>query len=296
MGERKPTKIKKAVIAAAGMGTRFLPQTKAMPKEMLPVIDKPVIQYVVEGLVASGVEQIIIVTGSTKRAIENHFDRNVELEEALEAKGKHEAAKKIRRVGDMANFIYIRQKGTPAGNLRPVLNAAPLLGDEPFYYFFADDFFMDETPTPAQLLEVYNKTDTSVVALEKGAKENVSLYGIADPIEEISDGVYSLKSVVEKPDPEEAPSLLAVGSGYLLTPEIIPIAEKLAPSERGEIEITDAIALLAKTQGLSGRIITGSYHDTGNPLAYLKTQIDIALEHPEYGDEIQKYINKKIKS
>lgn len=298
MSSRKPKfTVKKAVIAAAGMGTRFLPQTKAMPKEMLPVIDKPVIQYVVEGLVASGVDQIIIVTGSTKRAIEDHFDRNVEMEQALEAKGKCNEAEKIRSIGEMANFIYVRQKGEPSGNVRPLLNAAPLLGDEPFYYFFADDFFSNGDPTPQQLLEVYNRTNTSVVALDKVAKEKVSLYGIADIAAEITPGsVYTLNSIIEKPDVSQAPSQLAVGSGYLLTPEILPIVEKLKPSKRGEIEITDAISMLAKSQGLAGKVINGMYHDTGNPLAYLQTQVNVALQHPEYGEDFKNFLVKKLKS
>lgn len=293
---QKTAKIKKAVIAAAGMGTRFLPQTKAMPKEMLPIVDKPVIQYVVEGLVASGVEQIIIVTGSTKRAIEDHFDRNVEMEETLKAKGKNLEAEKIKKIAEMANFVYIRQKGQPSGNVRPLLNAAPLLGDEPFFYFFADDFFTHNIPAATQLLEVYEKTNTSVVALEKVAKEQVSLYGIADVSEELDKGrVYKLNRIIEKPLQEEAPSQLAVGSGYLLTPEIIPIVEQLSPSKRGEIEITDAISTLAKHQGLTGKIIEGKYHDTGNPLAYLQTQVDIALEHKEYGYAFEAYLRKKLK-
>lgn len=293
--QQSDTKIKKAVIAAAGMGTRFLPQTKAMPKEMLPIIDKPVIQYVVEGLVESGVEQIIIVTGSTKRAIEDHFDRNVEMEQTLKAKGKTHEAHKIRIIGEMANFVYIRQKGMPSGNARPLLNAAPLLGNEPFFYFFADDFFSGDIPTAQQLLQVHRKTKTSVVALQKVAKRHVHLYGIAEIDKEMEhESIYSLKRIVEKPKLNEAPSQLAVGSGYLLTPEIIPLIEKLQPSARGEIEITDAISEIAKKQGLAGKVIDAMYHDTGNPLAYLQTQIDVALQHPEYGNDILDFIRNKL--
>ena len=175
---KKPTK---AIIAAAGLGTRFLPQTKAMPKEMLPIIDKPVIQIIVEQLVASGVQDIIIVTGSTKRAIEDHFDRSDELENELRSRGKDELAEQIKSIAEMANFIYVRQKGSPKGNARPLLNAAHLLGkDEPFYMFFADDFFRSEIPHAKQLCEVYEKTGQSVISLIKVAKEDSNKYGMAD--------------------------------------------------------------------------------------------------------------------
>lgn len=287
--------IKKAVIAAAGMGTRFLPQTKAMPKEMLPIVDKPVIQYVVEGLVAAGVEQIIIVTGSTKRPIEDHFDRNVELEQSLLDKGKTAEAEQIKAIGNMANFIYVRQKGLPSGNARPLLNVAPLLEGEPFYYFFADDFFSGEVPAASQLLQVYRECQTSVVALQKVDKSKVNLYGIADVREEIKkDSVYNIKRIIEKPERDEAPSDLAVGSGYLFTPEVLPILKQLKPSKRGELEVTDAISDLATNQGLMGKVIEGQYHDTGNPLSYLQTQIDVALEHPELGGELGEYLKHKI--
>lgn len=287
-------KVRKAVIAAAGMGTRFLPQTKAMPKEMLPIIDKPVIQLVVEGLVAAGVEDIIIVTGPTKRAIEDHFDRSLELEDALEAKGKGEIAEQIKSIGNMANFIYIRQKGTPAGNARPLLNASHLIGDEPFFFFFADDFFSGDVSTAQQLLTAYEKTGKPVVALREVAEEEVHQYGIAEIKAELGEGLVSLKSIIEKPTIEQAPSNLAIGSGYLLTPDVLPILEQEKVSARGEMEITDAVSELMKTKEFHGLSIKGDYHDTGNPEAYLHTLISLALKDERYGDSLREFLQKTI--
>ena len=219
-------KVRKAVIAAAGMGTRFLPQTKAMPKEMLPIIDKPVIQLVVEGLVEAGVEDIIIVTGPTKRAIEDHFDRSLELEEELEKKGKTAIKQRLVTIAEMANFIYIRQKGEPRGNARPILNASHMIGDEPFFFFFADDFFSGEVSTARQMLDAYQKTGTSVVALREVPETEVSSYGVAIVRNTLEDSIVQVGGIAEKPKLEEAPSNLAVGSGYLLTPGILPILEQ----------------------------------------------------------------------
>jgi len=282
-------KVRKAVIAAAGMGTRFLPQTKAMPKEMLPIIDKPVIQIVVEGLIKAGVEDIIIVTGPTKRAIEDHFDRSLELEDQLIQKGKKELADNLVSIAEMANFIYVRQKGEPRGNARPILNASHLIGDEPFFFCFADDFFTGDLSTAEQLLAAFNESNKSAVALRKVEKSETKNYGIADVIS--SKGrISELRNIIEKPSSSEAPSDLAVGSGYLLKPSIIPILETLKPSKRGEIEISDALSILAENEGLIGVEIDGDYHDTGNPEIYLKTQIKLALKDPRYSKELRAYI------
>ncbi len=288
-------KVKKAIIAAAGMGTRFLPQTKAMPKEMLPIIDKPVIQLVVEGLVEAGVEDIIIVTGPTKRAIEDHFDRSLELENELIEKGKVKEAHKIKSIAEMANFVYIRQKGTPKGNARPILNAAHMLAYEPFFFFFADDFFIGENSTAKQLLDVYNKTGSSVVALRKVPKEDISSYGIASVIENVSDRVSKIDAIVEKPEVSKAPSDLAVGSGFILTPNILPILrqEKVGPD--GEIRINDAVTELSKSKSVYGLEVDGEYHDTGNPEAYLKTLLNVTLKHKKYGPKVKSYIKEIIK-
>ncbi len=287
-------KVRKAVIAAAGMGTRFLPQTKAMPKEMLPIIDKPVIQLVVEGLVEAGVEDIIIVTGPTKRAIEDHFDRSLELEEELEKKGKSEIKSQLVSIAEMANFIYIRQKGEPKGNGRPILNAAHMIGDEPFFFFFADDFFSGHKSTASQMLEAYERTGKSVVALREVPESEVSSYGVAIVHGEVEDGVVDVGGIYEKPKLEDAPSNLAVGTGYLLTPGVLPILEQIKVGTGGEIQIADAVEGLAKTEGFSGRVIEGDYHDTGNPMAYLRTLVTFALKDDEYGPELRDFLQHKL--
>jgi UTP--glucose-1-phosphate uridylyltransferase len=287
-------KVRKAVIAAAGMGTRFLPQTKAMPKEMLPIGDKPVIQLVVEGLVEAGVEDIIIVTGPTKRAIEDHFDRSLELEEALKEKGKPELASKLVSIAEMANFIYIRQKGEPRGNARPILNASHLIGDEPFFFFFADDFFSGEKSTATQMLEAYNETGKTIVAVREVAEDEVSSYGIVDFSERVSEQIVKVKRLVEKPKKEDAPSNLASGSGYLLTPDIIPILEKEKVGPDGEIRITDAVEELALSEDVFALKIDGEYHDTGNPEVYLETLINVSLKNPKIGPKLRDYLDKII--
>ncbi len=289
-------KVRKAVIAAAGLGTRFLPQTKAMPKEMLPIIDKPVIQLVVEGLVAAGVEDIIIVTGPTKRAIEDHFDRSLDLESELLEKGKHEQADCLRDIAKMANFVYIRQKGHPKGNARPILNAAHLIGDEPFFYFFADDFFVGERSTAQQLLEAYEKYDGPVLALREVPEAEVSTYGIADVTEEIDERTSKLKGIVEKPAPEDAPSNLASGAGYLLTPDIIPLLEREQVAPDGEIRVPDAFVDLSKQRDIFGLKVDGQYYDTGNPDAYLRTVIDIALRDPERAASLREFLQNRLES
>jgi len=289
-----PTKVRKAVIAAAGMGTRFLPQTKAMPKEMLPIIDKPVIQLVVEGLVEAGVEDIIIVTGPTKRAIEDHFDRSLELEEELKLKGKTEIANKLVKIAEMANFIYIRQKGEPKGNARPILNASHLIGDEPFFFFFADDFFTGEISTASQMLAAYNRTGKTIVALREVAKHEISSYGIAVTEGSFDNGIIKVVGIAEKPTIEEAPSNLASASGYLLTPEIIPILEKEIVGPDGEIRIPDAIEVLSEQNDVYGLKIEGEYHDTGNPEAYLKTLIEVTLKDPKHGTMLKEFLRHKL--
>ena len=218
---KKPTK---AIICAAGLGTRFLPQTKAMPKEMLPIIDRPVIQLIVEEAVSAGVTEIIIVTGSTKRAIEDHFDRSDELEAELREKGKHDKADEIKKIAELANFVYVRQKGTPKGNARPILNAQHLIDDdEPFFVFFADDFFRSEVPRAKQLLEAYEKTGKSVISLIEIDKKDADKYGMAAIDTKIDQHTFQLTQLVEKPGEKNAPSNLASVGGYLLTADILPI-------------------------------------------------------------------------
>jgi UTP--glucose-1-phosphate uridylyltransferase len=290
---KKPTK---AIIAAAGLGTRFLPQTKAMPKEMLPIIDRPVIQIIVEQLVASGVSDIIIVTGSTKRAIEDHFDRSDELENELIARGKPALAEQIKTIAEMANFIYVRQKGSPKGNARPLLNAEHLLApDEPFYMFFADDFFRSEVPHAQQLYEVYEKTGCSVISLVKVKPADTKRYGIAEIGRELNDRDFQIKSMIEKPGPEKAPSCYAAVSGYLLTPEILPFVEKIKPDAGGEIVLLDAINQLAKQGKVYGRFIDGIYHDAGDKTRYLHAVVDHALSDPKLGPGFRDYLVNRLK-
>lgn len=240
-------KVNKAVVAAAGMGTRFLPQTKAMPKEMLPIVDRPVIQILVEQIVAAGVEDVIVVTGAQKRALEDHFDRAVELEQALAKSGKKEKASEIKRIAELANFIYIRQKGS-YGSARPVLNAKPLVAHEAFFYFYADDFFMGEVSAAQQMLEAYQQTGKSVLALREVNLEETDKYGVIEPGKKLNDKTYQVKSIVEKPGPEKAPSNLASVHGYLFTSEIFDHIDENSLSERGEVEIQGRNQGLGRTR------------------------------------------------
>ncbi len=289
---KQPTK---AIIAAAGLGTRFLPQTKAMPKEMLPIIDKPVIQIIVEQLVASGVTDIIIVTGSTKRAIEDHFDRSDELEYELRQKGKDDLADEIRKISELANFIYIRQKGTPKGNARPLINASHLLAeDEPFFMFFADDFFRSEVPHAKQLLDVYNQTGKSVISLIQVEPKDTSKYGIAKISNQLSDKVFEIAELVEKPGPEKAPSNIAAVSGYLLTPDILPIVLLEKIGHGGEIGLSHSVSELAETGRVVGKFIDGVYHDAGDKARYLRAVVDHALADPKLGPNFREYLLKRL--
>lgn len=289
---KQPTK---AIICAAGLGTRFLPQTKAMPKEMLPLIDRPVIQVIVEQAVAAGVTEIIIVTGSTKRAIEDHFDRSDELETELREKGKHDKADEIKRIAELANFVYVRQKGSPKGNARPILNARHLINeDEPFFVFFADDFFRSKTPWPLQLKEGYQKTNKSVISLIEVEKKDADKYGMASLTEDLGDGMFSLSGLIEKPGAEHTPSQFASVGSYLLTPDIWPFLEQEKVGAGGEIGLADSLNALAAEGGVVGRFIEGVWHDTGDQLKYMKAVIDLALESPEYGDELRAFLKQRL--
>jgi len=286
------SKIRKAVIPAAGFGTRFLPQTKAMPKEMLPIVDKPVIQYVVEEAVASGIKDIVIVTGALKRAIEDHFDTiNADLLQNLENGGKHELIKEIKKISEMANFIYVRQKGA-YGNGTPVLAAEPVIEDEPFAVLWGDEFIYSEPPRLAQMIEVYNKYGgivISAVRIEK--KADLKRYGIAG-VEKVEGRVYKIKSIIEKPDPDKAPSNLATHGAYILPPEIFKALKTIKPGQGGEIWLTDAINLL-KNQGVpvyAVEIENGKYYDTGNKIEYMKTVVELALEHKDVNGEFRQFL------
>lgn len=289
---RQPTK---AIICAAGLGTRFLPQTKAMPKEMLPLIDRPVIQVIVEQAVAAGVTDIIIVTGSTKRAIEDHFDRSDELEAELREKGKHDKADEIKRIAELANFVYVRQKGTPKGNARPILNARHLINDdEPFFVFFADDFFRSDTPWPIQLKEAYQKTGKSVISLIEVEKKDADKYGMASLADDMGDRLFRLSGLVEKPGEANTPSSFASVGSYLLTSEIWKYLEQEKVGAGGEIGLADSINELAAEGEIYGRFIDGVWHDTGDQLKYIKAVIDLALESPEYGTQLREFLQQRL--
>ena len=285
-------KIRKAVIPAAGFGTRFLPQTKAMPKEMLPIVDKPVVQYVVEEVVSSGIKDIIMVTGANKRAIEDHFDNpNQDLVQNLMAGNKQELLDSIVKLAEMANFIYIRQKG-PYGNGTPVLAAEPAIEDEPFAVIWGDEFIYSEPPRLKQMIEVHEKYGGIVISgvrIEK--KEDLKRYGIAE-VEPVEGNVYKIKSIVEKPDPENAPSNLATHGAYIVPPEIFQALKDLDPGQGGEIWLVDAINKLT-SQGVplyAVEIKNGKYYDTGNKIEYMKTVVEMALKHPEIGEEFGKFL------
>jgi len=283
--------LKKVVIPAAGLGTRFLPQTKAMPKEMLPIIDKPVIQYVVEEAVAAGLKDIVIITGLSKRAIEDHFDRNKELENHLKEKGKTEELDLCLKISSLANFIYIRQR-EGYGNAIPVLCAKPVIEEDFFVVMWGDEFIYAEPPRLTQMIAAFEKYQTAIIsAVRIESEDNLSRYGIAD-IEKVADNLYQIKKIVEKPMPAVAPSNLATHGAYILPFKIFEVIEKLEPGRDGELWLIDAINKLIETgfPFYALEIQNARYYDTGNKIEYLKTVIDFALSHPKIGPELKKYL------
>jgi UTP--glucose-1-phosphate uridylyltransferase len=285
-------KIRKAVIPAAGFGTRFLPQTKAMPKEMLPIVDKPVIQYVVEEAVAAGIEDIVIVSGALKRAIEDHFDvPNAELVENLQAGGKTELIEQTRKISELANFVYIRQKGM-YGNGTPVLCAEPVIENEMFAVMWGDEFIYSNPPRLSQMVSVYEKYGGAVIsAVRIQNREDLKRYGIAD-VEPVEGNVYKIKHIVEKPQPDKAPSNLATHGAYILPPEIFDILRHQQPGTGGEIYLPEAIAELIKTgyPVYACEIENARYYDTGNKLEYIKTVVELALQHPDIGEDFKQFL------
>jgi len=282
-------KVRKAVIPAAGFGTRFLPATKAMPKEMLPIVDKPTIQYVVEEAVAAGITDIIIVTGWNKRAVEDHFDYPFELEYRLKEAGKEKELAEVRRIAEMANFTYIRQKGA-YGNGTPVRISRDVIGDEPFVVLFGDDFISSDPPRVKQLIDVYEYYGGSVLScIETDRPEDKKRYGFIAG-DRVAPNVIQIDKLVEKPG-DKAPSNIAAVSGYLLTPAIFPILENLKPGKSGEVWLTDAILELMKTEAVYGCIIkNGKYYDTGNKLEYIKANIDFALQRDDLREGLKDYL------
>jgi UTP--glucose-1-phosphate uridylyltransferase len=280
--------IRKAVFPAAGLGTRFLPATKAQPKEMLPLVDTPIIQYGVEEALASGVDNIILVTGRGKNAIEDHFDVSVELETFLEARGKKELLAQIRKISNLINFAYVRQ-GEPLGLGHAVLVTQNLVGDEPFAVILGDDVIDANPPALRQMIDVFDEVNGPVLAIERVPREDVSSYGIIDA-EEIRPGVYRIRDLVEKPPRDEAPSNLAIIGRYILTPDIFPALEATASDRTGEIQLTNGLRHLLKSRPIYGCQIDGVRHDTGNKLGFLKAVVYFALRRPDLADQFRHYL------
>ncbi|MEK7108417.1 MAG: UTP--glucose-1-phosphate uridylyltransferase [Patescibacteria group bacterium] len=281
--------IRKVVIPVAGYGTRFLPATKAMPKEMMPVLDKPTIQYVVEEAVASGITEVILVTGASKRAVEDHFDYNYELQNWLKKQGKHDLRARMKDIADMANFTYIRQKGA-YGNGTPVLNAEHVVGNEPFAVVFGDEFFTGKTPRLKQLMDTYKEHPGIILAGRTVPKKESARWGMAELMVKIEKDVWQVKGIVEKPAPENAPSNVAIMSGYILPPEIFAALKSTKLGRGKELWLTDAITRLADRFPIYVKMIEGEYRDTGTKEAWMKTNIAMALQDPEIGRSIRTYI------
>ena len=282
--------ITKAIFPAAGLGTRFLPATKASPKEMMPLVDKPLIQYVVEEAVSSGIEQVILVTGRGKRAIEDHFDVAFELEEDLKAKGKHKLLSEVQRIANMVTFCYIRQKKA-LGLGHAVLTAKRLIGDDPFAVLLGDDIIDAKVPALKQMMEVYQRYPATILAIQKVSKSQTKNYGIIGG-RKIEDGIYHVTDLIEKPSPEEAPSNLAIIGRYILTPEIFGALERTPPGKGGEIQLTDGLRLLMKNRPIYAYEFQGVRHDAGDKLGFLKATVAFGLKNQEFGEEFRDYLNK----
>jgi UTP--glucose-1-phosphate uridylyltransferase len=283
--------IRKAVFPAAGLGTRFLPATKAQPKEMLVLVDKPVIQYGVEEAVASGVDNIVIVTGRGKNAIEDHFDVNVELESFLEQRGKREQLEEIRKISQMIQLAYVRQ-GEPLGLGHAVLVTKNLVGDEPFAVILGDDVIDAEPPALKQMIDVFDRVQGPVLAVESVPMEQVSSYGVVaiDEKDDLGPGVHRIVDLVEKPPREEAPSNLAIIGRYVLTPDIFPALEATASDRTGEIQLTNGLRRLLEQRPLYACEIRGVRHDTGNKLGFLKALVYFALRRPDLAGPFREYL------
>lgn len=283
-------KVRKAVYPAAGLGTRFLPATKAMPKEMLPLVDKPLIQYGIEEAMNSGIHNILIVTGRGKTAIEDHFDVSFELEHLLESRGKKELLAAVRSVSDLIDVSYIRQKEA-LGLGHAVLRAKDLIGNEPFAVVLSDDVIHSNVPCIRQLLDVYEFFGSSVLALMEVPKEQISAYGVVDaaPISH-SGNVYRIRNLVEKPKADEAPSNLAIIGRYILTPEIFPSIEAIQPGSGGEIQLTDALKHLGRSRPIYGLKFEGKRYDAGDKLGFLQATVEYALRREDLGAGFRDYL------
>ncbi len=285
-------KIRKAVIPAAGLGTRFLPATKAIPKEMLPIIDKPTIQFIIEEAVASGIEDILIVTGRGKRAIEDHFDKSYELEMELEKNQKHELLKMLQDISNMANIQYVRQKEA-LGLGHAVLCARRFAEHEPFAVLLGDDVIQADKPCLQQMMEIFEEYEVSVIGSQFVPESDVHKYGIVKG-EKVQDRLYDVEELVEKPTPNKAPSNLAIMGRYIIHPEIFKLLENQQPGAGGEIQLTDSLRLLSQSRKLYAYIFEGKRYDVGDRMGYLEATVDYALEREDLKDEFQKYLRSKI--
>lgn len=283
-----PHPVTKALFPAAGLGTRFLPATKASPKEMLPLVDKPLIQYVVEEAINSGIEEIIIITGRGKRAIEDHFDISYELENLLKEKGKKKLLAEVMKISNMLDICYVRQKEA-LGLGHAILCAKNLVRDEPFAVLLGDDIIEADVPALKQMLQIYNKYGASVIAVQEVDRSQVSSYGIINALP-VADGVYKISDMVEKPNKEDAPSNLAIIGRYILTPDIIELLEKTEPGKGKEIQLTDALRELAKTRPVYGYKFNGKRYDAGDKLGFLKATVEIGLKNKEFGEKFRDYL------
>lgn len=285
-------KVRKAIIPAAGLGTRFLPATKSQPKEMLPIVDKPTLQYIIEEAVQSGIEEILIVTGRSKKSIEDHFDRSIELELELEQKGKTEMLKMVQDISNMVDIYFIRQK-EPKGLGHAIYCAKSFVGNEPFAVLLGDDIVDSNIPCLSQMIDIYNEYNTSILGVQEVAKENTDKYGILD-VKYIEDRVYKVKDMVEKPKLEEAPSNIAILGRYIITPAIFEILENQVPGKGGEIQLTDALKTLGKNEAIYAYNFEGIRYDVGDKLGFLEATVDFALKRPELRDEFMNFLTKKI--
>lgn len=286
--------IKKAVIPAAGYGTRFLPATKTIPKELFPIIDTPTLQLIVEEAIDAGIEEILIITSASKNAIMDHFDKNIELETILKAKNRTEELKIVKRVSGLADIHFIRQK-EQLGLGHAILHAKTFVGSEPFAVLLGDDLFMGEKPAIKELIEVYETYHGSVMGTLKVSKEETKKYGICNPEKEMKEGTYKLKGVVEKPNPEDAPSLSAIGGRYILTPKIFELLETQTPGVGGEIQLTDSILKLMNYEAVYSHDIKARRYDIGSRIGFVEALIDYGLKRDDLKDDMKALIKKKSK-
>lgn len=285
-------KVRKAVIPAAGFGTRFLPYTKAQPKEMLPIVDKPTLQFIIEEVIESGIEEILIITGRNKTSIENHFDRSIELELELERKGKIALLEEVKKISNMANIYYIRQK-EPLGLGHAIYCAKTFIGDEPFAVLLGDDIVYSEKPCLKQLIQVYDIYNTTILGVQEVPKEEVYKYGIVDG-KYVNKGIYKVKDLVEKPAVDKAPSNIAILGRYIITPAIFEILERTKPGKNGEIQLTDALRELVKQEDMYAYIFQGRRYDLGDKQGFLQATVEFALRREDLRDQFLKYLTEIV--